>query len=201
MKDGCRRRRRCALVLEDGQREGADLALVERARGGDAHAELECSSALARVVRRALRLAHGGGELGVPPVRGAQDVQEGADGRWGHRAGGGRHGVEGEKGRRVGFRGGRGYMCVARTACGAGGEARVELAKLQNMRLYGAQESWTHKTEKASISATKRKKPIADSIVAQWEMNKAAVPCIPQEVIAFFGIAFVLRSGIPAPST
>lgn len=70
---------RRALALEDGQGHGADLARVEPPRGGDAHAELEGGGALARVVRRALCAAHGGGELGVPPVRGAQDVQEGAD--------------------------------------------------------------------------------------------------------------------------
>ncbi len=48
---------------------------------------------------------------------------------------------------------------------------------------------------KSNISATKRKEPIGDSIVAQGKLNKAAVLCIPQEVIALFGIAFVLRSG------
>ncbi len=123
LRDGRRRRR----ALEDGQREGADLALVERARSRDAHAELECGRAFARVVRRALHLAHGGGEFGVSSVRGAQNVQEGADGRWGHSAGGGRHEVE--EGR-VGVRGGRGYTRTACEAMMAGGEAaRVDVGK------------------------------------------------------------------------
>ena len=59
-------------------------------------------------------------------------------------------------------------ICVSHALrVGRGEKLESSLLSYKHMRLYGAQESWTHKTEKANISATKRKKPIADSIVAQ----------------------------------